>query len=112
MERSPITTQRSPWQPIHVIAEMDGIPAHWWKRNVRDGTLVACVTEEPLGWHLSISFRDNRGDLSRYPDWDEIAHARYELLPTDVDFVMHLPKPDEYVALHDTTFHLHEHPER
>jgi hypothetical protein len=26
--------------------------------------------------------------------------------------VMHLPPEAEYVAVHDTTFHLHEHPER
>jgi hypothetical protein len=86
--------------------------ARVWRRKVHDGVLVAIVADEPLGWHLSISHRDHHDELRRYPSWDEIAHARYELLPNDVDFVMHLPPPDEYVATHPTTFHLHEHPER
>jgi hypothetical protein len=38
--------------------------------------------------------------------------ARKNLLPSDVAFVMHLPTPDEYVNLHEETFHLWEHPER
>lgn len=74
--------------------------------------LRALVAEEPAGWHLSISFADDCRRPTRYPTWDEIAHARYELLPDDIDVVMHLPPPGEYVALHPTTFHLHEHPER
>ncbi len=48
--------------------------------------------------------------FSRYPRWDEIMHARDHLLPSDVGFVMHLPADGEYVALHPTTFHLHQHP--
>ena len=44
----------------------------------------------------------------RYPTWDEIADARDELLPGDVEFVMYLPRSGEYVAVHDSTFHLHE----
>jgi hypothetical protein len=88
------------------------VPITVWQRNVSDGTLVAFVDDEPEGWHLSISFRDHRGGWSRYPSWDELAHARYELLPAEWDFVMHLPPPDEYVAAHPTTFHLHQWPER
>jgi hypothetical protein len=42
----------------------------------------------------------------------EIADARDVFLPADVACVMHLPRSAEYVALHDTTFHLHEHPPR
>jgi len=111
MERAPITRQRSPWiEREH--AEFDGVYTETYSRNVSDGTLWAFVAEEPQGWHLSISFRDQRGRLTRYPTWDEIAHARDALLPADVEFVMSLPKSGEYVALHDTTFHLHEHPER
>jgi hypothetical protein len=81
-------------------------------RRVGDGLLRALVAEEPLGWHLSISFVDPKGRPSRYPHWDEITHARSQLLPGDVGFVMHLPPDGEYIAVHDTTFHLHEHPER
>lgn len=77
-----------------------------------DGLLWAIVAEEPGGWHLSVSFRDHRGVAARYPTWDELAHARYVLMPDDIDVVMHLPPPADYVAVHDTTFHLHEHPRR
>lgn len=90
------------------------IEAQVHQRNVHDGHLTAMVAIEPgIGWHLSISHRTNTNPPKpgRYPTWDEIAHARYELLPDDLDFVMHLPPMDEYVAVHDTTFHLHQHPE-
>jgi hypothetical protein len=104
----PITRQRSPWK---LQGEAPGMPwAAWWRRLCGDGVLDAFVADEPgIGWHMSISHRGPKNRAVRYPRWDEIAHARYELLPHDVDFVMHLPPPDEYVAVHDTTFHLHEH---
>lgn len=87
-----------------------------YQREVGDGHLSAFVTKEPSGpggcteWHMSISHRtnDHPPQPGRYPTWDEIAHARYELLPADLPFAMMLPPKSEYVALHDTTFHLHE----
>lgn len=115
MARSPMTKQRSPWQHLElppVARELMGPTVVGFARSVHDGRLVAYVAEEPAGLHLSISHRRPDGSLSRYPTWDEIAHARDELLPSNVAFVMHLPVAAEYVALHDTTFHLHEHPER
>lgn len=54
------------------------------------------------GWHMSISCRD------RYPSWDEIAKARYTLLPQQLPFMMILPPPEEYVNVHEYCFHLHE----
>jgi len=57
------------------------------------------------GIHLSISHP------RRYPTWDEIRKARYELLPGDLNFVMHLPPQGEDVDVHDNCFHLHEHRE-
>jgi hypothetical protein len=68
------------------------------------------VAQEPLGphgallWHLSISHP------SRYPTWDEIKTARYELTPHDVTMAMILPPPAEYVNVvaQDNVFHLHE----
>jgi hypothetical protein len=108
---APITRQRSAWEMTET-GEILGYANQWWRRRVNDGMLVACVGNEPTGWHLSISFRDHHDRLTRYPRWDEILDARETLLPDDVGFVMHLPSSDEYVALHDTTFHLHEHPER
>jgi hypothetical protein len=111
MKHTPITKQRSPWTYDRDDL-IGGVRAQWHQRSVGDGTLWACVADEPFGWHLSISFRNHKGEPTRYPRWDEIAHARDELLPDDIDFVMWLPKSGEYVALHDTTFHLHQHPPR
>lgn len=79
---------------------------------VWDGALTVLVAEEPIGWHLSISHVDKAGKHRRYPTWDEIADARDQLLPADLDVVMWLPKAGDYVAIHPTTFHLHEHPSR
>lgn len=106
----PLTKQRSPWTPVENAG-----PFRWHHRNVSDGVLYAAISDDPIGpgetqLHMSISFRDQKGEPRRYPTWDEIAHARYELLPHDLDFVMHLPPPDEFVAVHPTTFHLHESP--
>lgn len=111
-EPRPITRQRSKWRQAADIPTAPGYTAGAWLRNVTDGQLRAFVAEEPAGWHLSISFVNHKGVPSRYPTWDEITHARTELLPSKVGFVMHLPPEGEYVAVHDTTFHLHEHPER
>lgn len=102
----PLTKQRSPWRPGPPLV-LDGVTAQTYRRNVHDGQLTAIVAEEPDGWHLSVSMR-RPGRSQRYPTWDELTHARYTLLPEGVDMVMHLPPLDEYVALHDTCFHLHE----
>lgn len=112
MSRAPITRQRSAWKPVTGVRPELVAMGRWFIRAVHDGTLRACVAEEATGWHLSVSFVNHRGVPSRYPTWDELAHARDELLPADVGFVMHLPRAVEYVAVHPTTFHLHEHPER
>lgn len=75
------------------------------------GECFAIIAHEPLGpdgeyrWHLSISHPD------RYPTWDEISHARYQLLDDDLYMVMILPPTREYVNVHDFCFHLHECPE-
>lgn len=104
MKHTPLTRQRSEWEQVPSV--FGG--AEQFRRRVGDGTLVAILAQEPTGWHLSISFRDHKGRLTRYPRWDEIVHARDALTPLDVAFAMILPTADEYVALHDTTFHLHE----
>jgi hypothetical protein len=91
--------------------------AHWRRAGMQGGatyTLARCnviVAREPLGprgelrWHLSISHPD------RYPTWDEIAEARYQLLPDEAFMVMILPPSAEYVNACETCFHLHEVPE-
>lgn len=116
----PLTKQRSPWRDIQGMAVPvpGGVGTRWLERHVHDGTLAVCVAREPMGpggrleWHLSISFRNHKGQPTRYPTWDEIAHARYELTPGDIDMVMHLPPASEFVACHPSTFHLHEGPGR
>lgn len=112
---SPLTKQRSTWERIEEM-DINGARACAWQRKVSDGSLRALVAQEPLGpdgelqWHMSISHATNHAPprYVRYPTWDEIAHARYELLPADKTFAMLLPPPSEYVAVHPTTFHLHE----
>jgi hypothetical protein len=51
--------------------------------------------------HLSISCE------GRDPTWEEIASARYVLLPRLRDCVMLLPPDDEYVNAHEHCFHVH-----
>lgn len=51
-------------------------------------------------WHVSISHP------ARYPTWDEIADARYALVPDEVTMAMLLPPRAEYVNAHDRCFHL------
>jgi len=59
---------------------------------------------DDVGWHMSISVDD------RYPTWDEVAKAWYELVP-DADSktgAMILPPKTEYVNIHNFCFHVHE----
>ena len=51
--------------------------------------------------HFSISHED------RDPTWEEIAAARYALLPKLKDCVLLLPPDDEYVNAHEHCFHVH-----
>jgi hypothetical protein len=88
---------------------------------VRQGQLVAgtkvyrmgqclIIVSPPLndewGWHLSISHP------TRYPTWDEVAKARYALLPLDKEYEMPLPSPDEYISIHPNCFQVHENGKR
>lgn len=52
--------------------------------------------------HMSISCRD------RYPSWDEVAHARYSIIPDEVVMAMILPSQKDYVNVHEFVFHLHQ----
>lgn len=83
--------------------------------EVTDGRLMAIVSQELGKWHASISHRsrllspfDGSPIPGRYPSWDELAHARYALLPDDRTFGILLPPKAEYVNLHPTCFHLYE----
>ena len=82
-----------------------------FRRRVHDGELCAIRTVDPPGYlyHLSVSHTPaGQRRALRYPSWDELAAARYDLLPDDIDVVMHLPPPTEFVSVEDTTFHLRE----
>lgn len=62
------------------------------------------VIEANMGWHMSISHPE------RYPTWDEVAAAWYQLVP-DADNrvgVMVLPKRKDYINLHNFCFQVHE----
>ena len=62
------------------------------------------VEEVGMGWHMSISHPD------RYPTWDEVAKAWYELIP-DADNregSMLLPKREDYISIHNFCFQVHE----
>jgi hypothetical protein len=72
---------------------------HW-------GDVTVFVGQEPqIGWHLSIS------TPYRYPTWDEIKAARYDLIPNEVTVAMFLPPREEYVNAHQFCFHLHQVPD-
>ena len=53
-------------------------------------------------WHISISCE------SRYPSWEELKKARYDLLPDEITMAMFLPPKAEYVNIHPNCFHWHE----
>jgi hypothetical protein len=84
-----------------------------WQKDVPDGHLTVLLAKEDGCWHMSISHRrdSKSGPVpGRNPRWDEIKEARYRFCPGDVTMAMHLPPLDEYVNVHETTFHLWELP--
>lgn len=60
----------------------------------------------PDGWHVSVSCPD------RYPTWDELAKAWYELVPGAETrmAVMLLPPKENYINIHNFCFQVHELP--
>lgn len=72
-----------------------------------DGTLTAIVTQEPQGWHLSVSFA---GPQLRLPTWDELKDARYRFVPDRAQMAALLPPRAEWVDIHPTCLHLWEIP--
>jgi hypothetical protein len=55
-------------------------------------------------WHLSVSCEH------RYPTWDEIFTAWYDLVPdaAEIEGAILLPRKSEYVNLHPNCFHIHQ----
>lgn len=111
MPRTRQTPAGGPWQALPRSHVEEGLRRRGavGVRSFRRGDLQVIIAREPqedgeLRWHLSISAPN------RYPTWDELADARYDLLPDELTMAMLLPPRVEYVNLHPTTFHLHELP--
>jgi hypothetical protein len=67
------------------------------------GSCSVIVTRDyGVEWHLSIAHP------VRYPSWDEVAEARYRILPPWITMVMVLPPVKDYVNVHENCFHLHQ----
>jgi hypothetical protein len=69
------------------------------------GAVRCCVAKELNLWHISISCE------YRYPTWDEIYTAWYDLVPgAGVDFngAIILPRKSEYVNIHPNCFHVYQ----
>ena len=71
-------------------------------RGYRMGSCTIILSHSSAGWHMSIA------NHHRLPTWDEIAAARYALIPNDVDMAMLLPPVERYINLHDNCFQLWE----
>lgn len=68
----------------------------------RNDLLVMMVSIEDGKYHLAISHPH------RYPSWNEIKEARYELIPDNLTMAMLLPPKLQYVNVHKNCFHLWE----
>lgn len=68
------------------------------------GDVSVHVAKENGLWHLSIS------QPYRYPTWDEIYTAWYDLCPdaAQITGAILLPRKTEYVNLHPNCFHVHQ----
>jgi hypothetical protein len=89
-----------------------------YRADVTDGFLMAMVSQDPVGaggrplWHISVSHRDVNSQPDRCPNWDELKHAAYRLVPADVPLVLVFPRrstPLElYVNIAEYCLHLWE----
>jgi len=68
------------------------------------GDVKVIVNKEMGLWHLSISLS------YRYPTWDEIYTAWYDLIPDaqSIRGALILPPKTEYVNVHANCFHIHQ----
>lgn len=68
------------------------------------GDTRVCVEKVGGLWHISISCP------SRYPTWDEIFTAWYDLVPDapQINGAIILPRKSEYVNLHPNCFHVYQ----
>jgi hypothetical protein len=96
--------QKPMWQQRPLPADVARVVSNGTRLYVSSAShCKVLVSHEPVvGWHLSISHE------WRYPSWEEIKSARYELVPDAVRMTMDLPPSSEFVNVHENCFHLYE----
>lgn len=100
-ERKPLPLDEIPVPPaLARDCLMPGINAYL--RLYRLGECTVIVTREYQKWHLSIAH------TRRYPHWDEIAEARYRILPDALHMALILPPQAEYLNINPNCFQLVE----
>ena len=90
------------WKSIDkVIVGIDGTQGERFKA----GYLRAVVSQDgpDAYWHLSVSH-----SAGIYPNWDQLADARYDLVPLDVDMALILPPPKDYTNFNEGVLQLTE----
>lgn len=88
-----------------VVPGMPPLPADADQRAYMLGECTVLLTRDwGAMFHLSIAHH------LRYPTWDEIAEARYRLLPDGITMVLALPPYGEYINIHKNCFQLHQIP--
>ena len=82
-----------------------------WQRNVGDGFLSVMFGESPGGRHMSIDHRLHKDPPApgRWPTMTEVMSAIEDLMPTDLELVLVMPKRTEFAHPdRGTTLHLYE----
>lgn len=103
------SVQRLKWIPVSHLPH----GARGYYASCDDGFLRAIVGLEPAGkdgemiWHISVSHVNKSLKHDRYPSWDELKHAKYQLVPDDVPMVLIFPsKAAKYVDVSPNCLHL------
>lgn len=100
---------RSAWQWVETwpVSEADDHESQLLVRNAGDGMLTALISIiDNVGWSCTVSFISAR-ETTRYPTWEETLDAVHQLLPHDLDFVVHLqPAVEGNIA----SLHMQQHP--
>ena len=84
------------------LMAMVGMSGEWY----RWGDLKVCVADPEVegGAHISVSHP------YRYPTWEEIKAAWYDLVPnaSEITGAIILPRKPEYVNIHTNCFHVYQ----
>lgn len=85
--------------PLHVSS---ALPAGTKAYKLRGCHIFLTPPTPECGWVLSISHPH------RYPTWDEVAKARYDLVPDEVTMAMMLPSREKYINIANYCFILNQ----